>query len=110
MRRAWSPSGQPRGLRVVPDVSAAMDVAEVLAEIDAGEAAAIAVAIDRHADLLLIDDAAGRRPARRGVPRVRSRRRAGPSGVGRGSGPPRLNPSHRFVTMTPQARRRGQPR
>lgn len=50
-------------LRVVPDVSAPDDVAEVLAEIDAGEAAAIAVALARHADLLLIDDAADRRAA-----------------------------------------------
>lgn len=50
-------------LRVVPDVSAPDDVAGVLAEIDAGEAAAIAVALGRHAELLLIDDAAGRRAA-----------------------------------------------
>jgi hypothetical protein len=50
-------------LRVVADVSAPVDVADVLAEIDAGEAAAIAVALDRDADLLLIDDAAGRRAA-----------------------------------------------
>lgn len=50
-------------LRVVPDVAAPVDVAEVLADIDAGEAAAIAVALVRHADLLLIDDAAGRRAA-----------------------------------------------
>jgi len=50
-------------LRVVPDVSAPVEVAEVLADIDVGEAAAIAVALDRHADLLLIDDAAGRRAA-----------------------------------------------
>lgn len=70
-------------LRVVPDVSAPVDVAEVLAEIDAGEAAAIAVALVRHADLLLIDDAAGRRAARRGVPRVGSRRRASAPGLGR---------------------------
>ncbi len=50
-------------LRVVPDVSAPFDAAELLAEIDAGEAAAIAVALAQHAGLLLIDDAAGRRAA-----------------------------------------------
>ncbi|MBM4368018.1 MAG: DUF3368 domain-containing protein [Deltaproteobacteria bacterium] len=50
-------------LRVVPDVLAPDDAAEALAEVDAGEAAAIAVALVQHADLLLVDDAAGRRAA-----------------------------------------------
>lgn len=50
-------------LRVLPDVPPPADAAEVLAEIDAGEAAAVALALDRDADLLLIDDAAGRRAA-----------------------------------------------
>jgi predicted nucleic acid-binding protein len=50
-------------LRVVPDVAAPTGAVELLADIDAGEAAAIALALDRDADLLLIDDAAGRRAA-----------------------------------------------
>lgn len=50
-------------LRVVPDVLAPAGAVRVLSEIDEGEAAAIAIALERRAALLLMDDAAGRRAA-----------------------------------------------
>lgn len=50
-------------IRIEADVQPPPEAQIILADVDAGEASAIALALATHADLLLIDDAAGRRAA-----------------------------------------------